>query len=635
MNRKKKKITSFLVLNSMILGMMMNPLNTDAQISSIHPVTYGTSWNYEYTGDKKTFKVPRTGRYFIEAYGAQGQSYNGKGGGLGGSAEGIMNLNTGTNLTVNVGGQNGYNGGGSGSATGGGASDVRLQGYSSTIVTGAGGGGGENGGDANVYQNSNSSKGGISVGAGAGGDGTNGGGGGRSPDSILPTGDGSSYSISTGFSGYGGFSFVDSTLTYTNKYSGLRSGDGLVKITEVFTPPELTITTDSSEINDTPFLVGENLTISGSIRDFDNKGDIMKVMYQIDDKTPVMAFSSVPSKSFKSFTIKPLLTKDLEKGYHKLHVWATDETGQIEVGSEEYYNFEIKASPSVLVTNNKTKNQLDISWTSGIQPYDVRYNVYRMREGDESTLSQIFTDTSETSTTLSSIFDNTPPDGVTNVAVQKIGASNYLQFSEATKKGTNFSYYVEAIRQTDGKKFLSDKATGEVKAKISGYSYVVDDKPTTEPDKTIDTNALSTLIDVSKFEYDQEYYVHIKTIDSNNKESKTVHQKILTGKPILDVSLSEAGWTKNDVTITIKASSLSSKIERIELPDGTQVSGDTLSYTVSKNGLYPFVAYDETGAISVKVVDINKIDKLNPTIELVTPTDWQTQDIGITIKATP
>lgn len=129
------------------------------------------SYEFDYTGAVQEFTVPKTGKYKLEVWGAQGgDSATPSKGGKGGYAKGTVSLTQGTKLYVYVGGEGlskyvssnsfsqalsgGFNGGGNitgistGSsgkyyATGGGASDVRIKEdslYSRVIVAGGGGG---------------------------------------------------------------------------------------------------------------------------------------------------------------------------------------------------------------------------------------------------------------------------------------------------------------------------------------------------------------------------------------------------------------------------------------------------------------------------------------------------------------
>ncbi len=155
-------------------------------------------WTYEYTGNVQTFTAPRSGKYKLEVWGAQGGSYNGVGG-SGGYSVGNKELLKSTNLYIAVGGvgkstnggslSGGYNGGGSSSAnatagrggSGGGATHIattnrgilsKYSSYKEEVLIVAGGGGGAAGWDGNHYVTTNGGSGGGLTGE-SGGQGTN------------------------------------------------------------------------------------------------------------------------------------------------------------------------------------------------------------------------------------------------------------------------------------------------------------------------------------------------------------------------------------------------------------------------------------------------------------------------------
>ncbi len=158
----------------------------------------GASGNqtFNYTGSMQTFTVPNCASSItITAYGAQG----GNSGGLGGRAQGTLNITPGSLLYVFVGGQSNFNGGGAGAggSNGGDMSDVRQgsTSFSNAIIVAGGGGGsfpsngiggtggggdacvngaGGGAGQAYVYQNTNYSGPGYAGTCGAGGAGGNG-----------------------------------------------------------------------------------------------------------------------------------------------------------------------------------------------------------------------------------------------------------------------------------------------------------------------------------------------------------------------------------------------------------------------------------------------------------------------------
>lgn len=116
----------------------------------------GTTYTFNYTGSVQTWKVPYTGRYKLEVWGADG-GYTGQGPRdngdrpLGGYIAGEVTLNANEILYIYVGGNGlhgGWNGGGAGTSiysTGGGATDIRRNGNTlNHRIIAAGGGGGTN-----------------------------------------------------------------------------------------------------------------------------------------------------------------------------------------------------------------------------------------------------------------------------------------------------------------------------------------------------------------------------------------------------------------------------------------------------------------------------------------------------------
>lgn len=119
---------------------------------------------FGYTGSESVFDVPFSGKYKLEVWGAQGFSSSSVDtAGYGGYATGVINLNRGDILYINVGGQGvlrggtdilsstgGYNGGGKGQEEGGGATHIAtssgllstLENKLDDILIVAGGGGG-------------------------------------------------------------------------------------------------------------------------------------------------------------------------------------------------------------------------------------------------------------------------------------------------------------------------------------------------------------------------------------------------------------------------------------------------------------------------------------------------------------
>lgn len=269
---------------------------------------------FDYTGDVQTYVVPG-GVYSIQiaCYGAEGNEGDGDAGGaagLGGLAQGNLDVSPGETYHIYVGGQNGYNGGGVGgmidAGNGGGASDVRFGGMdlADRIIVGGGGGGGGStgcnlphlggnggagGGDAGTNGEDSPNGGGgfggeLGVGGAAGigcagylgspglDDGTGGagqgcccattpGGGGGGGGYVVGGGGGGGSAGTVGCSGNdkggggggaGGSSYTGA-LTETVTTNGVRSGNGQIIITELCSP--LTVTVTAEEI-----CLGESFT---------------------------------------------------------------------------------------------------------------------------------------------------------------------------------------------------------------------------------------------------------------------------------------------------------------------------------------------------------------------------------------
>ena len=133
-----------------VAGLFVLPVLSSAQ----------TTQTFSYTGTAQTWVVPPcVFSVTIDAYGAQGNTNDqGVQGGLGGRAQGVLNVTPGQTLTIYVGGggqvssNGGYNGGGTGGTSpctqaagggGGGATDIRYPGNTSNdrvLVAGGGGG---------------------------------------------------------------------------------------------------------------------------------------------------------------------------------------------------------------------------------------------------------------------------------------------------------------------------------------------------------------------------------------------------------------------------------------------------------------------------------------------------------------
>ena len=80
---------------------------------------------------------------------------------------------------------------------------------------------------------------------------------------------------------------------------------------------------------------------------------------------------------------------------------------------------------------------------------------------------------------------------------------------------------------------------------------------------------------------------------------------------IMTAYLSTNNMTNEDVTINLKV--IGDDYDYVLLPDDTITRNTSISYKVSSNGIYNFVAHDKDGKKSTKIIPINNIDKVKPT----------------------
>ena len=94
-------------------------------------------------------------------------------------------------------------------------------------------------------------------------------------------------------------------------------------------------------------------------------------------------------------------------------------------------------------------------------------------------------------------------------------------------------------------------------------------------------------------------------------------------------------WTNQNQTLTITGSDVGgSGFKQIKLPSGVIVSGSSATYTVSQNGSYSFVVYDNAGNSRTISEQVTKIDKETPGGGITgNPVNWTNQNATLTLNA--
>lgn len=148
-----------------------------------------------------------------------------------------------------------------------------------------------------------------------------------------------------------------------------------------------------------------------------------------------------------------------------------------------------------------------------------------------------------------------------------------------------------------------------------------------KPDGTYVTGNKATYTVSTNGTYTFEFYDN-----AGNSTTKTVNvTNIDKTAPTGTLTPSTTNWTNKDIVITATGSDAESGISKIEKPDGTFEQGSSTTYTVSENGTYTFVFYDNAGNKTSKSITINNIDKIAPIGTLsANPTTWTKGEVVIT-----
>ena len=647
----KQKLVKSLWLRIGLFVLILFPLVNTIQAKAVQTV-----WDYNYTGQLNTWTAPYSGKYKIEAFGAQGAS-----GGLGGKVQGTFELKQGDVLYLRVGGQNGFNGGGAGSAYGGGATDVRLNAdtVAKRLLAGAGGGGGAGG----TIGGADTGAGGTSVGAGAGSSGVSGGGGGRSYNYSYDTGyyKDTGYWEDTGYykdTGYyervwvpmfdsckGGISDIcspeDNMGKWVNQWvstgsvwgstgrefivtgqrwvstgtsttqgnpgrggSNYLSSTGTSLVTVNGTQSgngRLTITmlnsppvlTITSPSDNSQYLQGDTFQLKGKIKDIDAiSGDTMTVQYAIDNGTVSNSPDFQATTTEQDFDIAVTLSPTISYGIHKLNVWSVDNKGV--KGEVKSIPFEIMdVENPVLTLTSATSN-----WTN--QGVDITATAT-----DNHGVKRI------------KLPNGTWVNGA--IAMYKAPANGTYTFEAEDLSGLidKKSITIDVIEQE-----LPNAPTILANEEWSASAQTVN----------ISHNGDNGQSGVQTVEYQlsgatsepwQEYTVPFQlkdngttTISARVKDNAGNYSPVVTKlvridiqNPLLDVTKETELLINESILLTAVARDNESGIKSIRLPNGNVVNSSTIQYRVEENGEYIFISTDNVGHQTTRSIHVRNIKK--------------------------
>ena len=153
-------------------------------------------------------------------------------------------------------------------------------------------------------------------------------------------------------------------------------------------------------------------------------------------------------------------------------------------------------------------------------------------------------------------------------------------------------------------------------------------KSITKPDGTVVTGTSTTYTVSANGTYTFKVTDNVGNVLTHNVSVT----KIDKTNPTISVTGNPTSWTKNDVTLTITGADSASGVKQITLPNGQVVSGSSTTYTVTANGNYTFKVIDNAGNEVSQTVNVTKIDKTNPTVNITgNPTAWTNGNATLTI----
>jgi co-chaperonin GroES (HSP10) len=228
--------------------------------------------------------------------------------------------------------------------------------------------------------------------------------------------------------------------------------------------------------------------------------------------------------------------------------------------------------------------------------------------------------------------DKEKPNSVSTLQVKSKEDSIVMDIERPFDNGTPYEYTVKAV-SNKGDIISSEKKNVTVTSGVDGYSYVIDTNATTIPDDSIDSRNDSVSIPVTS---NAKHYIHIKAIDKAGNVSSVSHIPFQDNiAPSLTLAQNPTAWTNSAVQITATARDEDLSVRRIKLPNGNWQNGETVTYPVTSNGTYTFVAEDLVGNQTSKSITITNIDTTPPTAPSISNNEDWTKTTPVQVTITP
>lgn len=240
-------------------------------------------------------------------------------------------------------------------------------------------------------------------------------------------------------------------------------------------------------------------------------------------------------------------------------------------------------------------------------------------------LSQLTTDTS--------LIDRSGMDvkGPTQPTVRSYNNSTQeVTLNPSADQGSSYSYYVIAEGKDNGVTKKSETITVTNTSGLAGYSYVVDNKPNTIPDKTVYTTKTTFKINATSGQY-----LHVMAIDKQGNTSNVTHYRLDKEPPNVSFSPNGNSTYKKSHSVKVTATDLNSGVDSLEYvwtnsssitapTNGWKslISGTTLNTPSGKTGNYYLWVRAKDKSSNTTTVRSNafRLDNTNPTFS-VNPTN--------------
>lgn len=227
--------------------------------------------------------------------------------------------------------------------------------------------------------------------------------------------------------------------------------------------------------------------------------------------------------------------------------------------------------------------------------------------------------------------DNVAPDKPNISLLKQINGQ--LTYEVSSKdNGIESEYMVKARNSLH--EITSNVAKTSLIQGIDGYSYEIDNNPTTIPDEVVDTKITKIPMTVSS---NQKTYLHVRAIDKGGNASDTAHISYQdTNAPSLELLSDTVDWTNTEIIITANADDNETGLKYIQLPNGDiNPNAKTVTYRIQANGTYTFVAEDNAGNRTTKSIVITQFDIKAPSPPIINSVDGWTKDIPIEVSIIP